>query len=116
MEKKYKGEDTLAIYDLEFFEKNILDKLSVLGDKLIWIGVNEVVPGWDGTYFQKRPGNMNSIMDYQKICDNYDGLFEIIGIKNDDSSIMQHTVDNIHLSTEGMKYIRNEIINSIVSK
>lgn len=113
MEEKYKGEDTLAIYDLEFFEKFILDKLSEFGDKLIWISVNEVVIGWDGTYFQKRPGNMNSIMDYQKICDNYDGLFKIIEMKNDDSSVMEYTVDNVHLSKGGMQYVYYEIINAV---
>lgn len=105
----YDGEYTSSLYSKYFLENYILKELKQI-DNLIYIGLNKVLDNWDGNYNKKRPQNINTILDFNSIL--IDSLENIIDISSwSEEEIKKYTVDNIHLSSNGFKHIKEEIKN-----
>ena len=105
----YNGQPTASLYSISMLNKYILPRMNSYGKKLVWIGVNEVLVDWQGSYSRPRPENLNVILSYQ---DSIDTRFS--GSRVDlrswkDDSIRRYTVDNIHLSDQGIRYLENEL-------
>jgi hypothetical protein len=103
----YQNERTFSMYTLDFLKKYILRELKLI-DNLIYIGSNRILDNWLGNYSKERPKNMNEIIKYDRLI--LDTLKYSIDISNwTDSEIKKYTVDNIHLSSEGFRYLENEL-------
>jgi hypothetical protein len=109
----YEGEPTASIYTINFLRDFIIDKINRIETKIIWIGVNKVLTYWDGNYSNKRPDNMNQILNYQQIIDQH-FTGDNISLSNlTDDEIKLYTVDNIHLSIEGFRYLYNLVVKKV---
>lgn len=108
---KYEGDDTLNMYNLEMAEKKLIPILQKIPN-LLWISSNNIVKGWNGNYFRKRPSNIHLIEEYSKLF--VDKLPRVLNLHTwSDEDVKKYTCDNMHLSTEGSEYIFNEIIKIV---
>jgi hypothetical protein len=104
---KYEGEATISFLDFNTLKSEIIPKLSKI-DNLIYIGINRVLPDWNGQYWRKRPVNINEQLVLNDV------ILECIDQKVDlskltDKQIMDLTSDNVHFTNAGFDYIYNEI-------
>lgn len=107
----YNGEKTLPLVDYELAQP-IFTKLLELRN-LLWIPSNRVLPNWRGNYWRDRPTDINIVWsNSSRLLASFD-LDYIDCLKWTDQEIKLYTVDNIHFSSEGMKFLFNRISKSI---
>lgn len=99
----YFGKTVKNFYDKSFLTEHILPKLQAI-ENLVLIGCSPVLTEWRGNYWRDRPKDMNMILDY---CAEYKaGLEHFIDLSQlTRDEIMNYTIDNIHLSQAGFKYV-----------
>jgi hypothetical protein len=110
---KYLGERTASLYSLQVLEDYLLPALNRLKDKLVWIGVNPVLDDWLGNYARPRPANINEILEYQRCADRGFNGIKIRLSEFSREEITSFTVDNIHLSEQGMERIASEFVRAV---
>lgn len=107
--ENYEGQATSSIYTKDCLRDFIINRINKIETTVIWIGVNRVLTDWNGNYSKKRPDNINKVLEYQEIINqHFSG--KIIPLDNlSDQEIKTYTVDNIHLSIEGFRYVHKLI-------
>jgi hypothetical protein len=110
-QEHYEGDETISLYSLKMLEKSLVPKLQAL-DKLIFIGSNNIVAGWQGDYPKPRPDNIAVLEDYSRIlCDM---LPNVINLHQwSDGQVKQYTCDNLHLTGSGSDWIYKRIMEMI---
>jgi hypothetical protein len=108
----YNNEKTTTLYSEEYFISCVIPSLSSI-QNLVWINSNHFVRGWDGSYKNGRPVNIDETVEgYDKILGEH--LPHIISLKNwDDGEIMKYTIDNIHFSKAGFNILYKTIKTKI---
>lgn len=109
----YQGEDTKSIITTKAYEEVVIPYLQQLGDKLILINTNRIVPNWEGNYTNinpnGRPTNINKVAVYsEKTVGKFNNLINLLEWSDED--IRKYTVDNMHLTYAGSEYIYNKLI------
>lgn len=104
----YKGSPTETIIN-ENIKDFIIEKLQPYKQKIITVTTVNVDDNWDGSYWQKRPENINRWLEDERIFAK-----KIAGISIDLSDLEPtiETVDNIHFSNRGFCTIRDRIERS----
>lgn len=103
----YEGEPTYSFLNKEALTSIVLPSLQRMPN-LIYIGVNRVLPDWDGIYWRKRPSNINEQLKLDALL--------LAEIKNTidlsdltDEQIKDYTSDNVHYTKEGFDYILSKL-------
>lgn len=104
----YMGEDTKSLITIKAYDEVIIPYLKNIGDKLILINTNKIVPNWEGDYLNVnpngRPDNINIIKEYsKKTLGNFKNLINILDWNDED--VKKYTVDNMHLTYLGSEYL-----------
>ena len=104
----YKGSPTETIIN-ENIKDFVAEKLQPYKQKIIAVTTVNVDDNWDGSYWQKRPENMN-----RWLADERQFAKKISGVLIDLSNLKPRveTVDNIHFSDSGFCTIRDRIERS----
>lgn len=112
-EGKYLGEDTYSFASEKYIDKIIKMLNQKLDKKIIYLNCNVIDDEFLGTYWRKRPDNLNKqlqIEDY--FLANFDvfliNLRDLVGNNQE-----LYTVDNVHYSKIGHELISRNIINFI---
>lgn len=112
---EYRGEPTINLYSLPMLEDRVIPYLRQLGDKLIFVNSNRLVPGWEGDYTIKnpdgRPHNIRLIEDYaQRMSTSFDCVDLL---KWSSRQIKRFTTDNMHLSWAGSEWIAARLLKRL---
>lgn len=103
----YEGEKTASLYPLSQFEKIVLPKMQAIRG-LIWIGCNKVILDWQGSYWKKRPDDINVIMAYSDLAEKR--LSHVVSLSDwDNRQIKLFTDDNIHPNASGYRCIYSRV-------
>ncbi len=108
----YCNELTYNLYTIDYLKNHIIHRLLEYKN-LIYIGINPVILDWRGNYFRDRPDNINIILKYNEVLVSMLSSIDIS--KWDEKQIKDLTVDNIHLSANGMNYLKREVKNKLNS-
>lgn len=101
----YYNEKLSNLYSIDYFESNIIPLLLAINN-FIYIGCNPILHNWRGNYWKDRPKDINIILDYSKLLENYLPPQNVISLLNwNEEEIMKRTVDNIHLNKYGYIYL-----------
>lgn len=108
----YDGEETRSLISLNINKDIIIPYLQNLGDKLIFINSNAIVPHWDGNYVLKnplgRPKNINIITKYsEQTIGKFQNMINLLDWTDND--VKKYTVDNMHLTYEGSEWIYEKL-------
>lgn len=90
---------------IEFISKN----LNLLLPKIIYIGINDIDISYKGTYWRKRPSNINEQKKLEKIFIDGTNLDIILSLNDISRSVKYYTTDNVHLNTNGHNLIIQEL-------
>ncbi len=91
---EYEGDKTINLYSLEMAKRCLLPRLKKI-PHLIWIGINRLVPGWNGNYWKPRPANISVIEEYSALfAAELDHVVDLMVWDFDD--VMRYTFDNMH--------------------
>jgi len=103
----YEGEPTAPIYPIDAARHYVVPLLERIPN-LVWIGPNRVLPSWRGNYRRDRPASMYIVEDFTALF--AEALPNVIDLRSwTDAEIQRFTVDNIHLSQEGFRYLLSEL-------
>ncbi|WP_277656463.1 hypothetical protein [Seleniivibrio woodruffii] len=104
----YNNDNVTKIYSVDFLKSYLIPKLQNFNG-LICVGVNRVLEHWQGSYEKARPENMNDILEYDNILRSAIDKYVTLSDWSDDD-IKFYTVDNIHYTADGFRFIKEEII------
>jgi len=105
----YDGEETASLYSIDVLKKYIIPAINSLKPNVVWIGVCPVLNDWLGNYAKRRPENINVILDYQaSVNSDFSGCLVDISSWSA-NEIMNHTIDNIHLTSDGNRFVLNAL-------
>lgn len=108
---QYAGEDTASLYGEDVLDEYILPAMNSVKARIVWISVNPVLPDWSGSYERGRPANMNEILSYEeRIAATFLGD-RVSLVDWGEKEIRELTVDNIHLSERGVRYVERRLAN-----
>ena len=114
---EYRGERTQNLISLAMLERKIIPYLKqTIGDRLIFINTNRIVPGWEGNYTIKnpdgRPRNIRIIEDYAALMsEHFSNGIDLM--KWSDRQIRRFTVDNMHLTHAGSEWIFERLMKRL---
>ena len=108
----YFGKTVKNFYSMEFLDEHVIPNLKAI-DNLILIGCNPILHNWRGNYWRDRPHNMNMVLDYSNRCKSELEYFIDLS-KLSENEIKTLTIDNIHLSRDGFRYL-HQLINAKLS-
>ncbi len=101
----YNGEKTGCIYTSDQFLNIIIPKLKLIKE-LVFIGCNPVLLDWRGSYWQDRPQDINSLLDYCEIAKKE--IKNTIDLSEwSPEDIKTYTDDNIHPNKQGYSKLTN---------
>jgi hypothetical protein len=103
----YEGEPTYAFMTPELLNDFILPKLLSVNN-MIYIGCNKVLSDWQGNYWRKRPSNINTQLQFDKVIMSTVGNCVDMSVLSDDE-VRTYTTDNVHYNKSGFKYILSKI-------
>ena len=107
----YEGEVTHNAFSVDMMREFVLPRLLAIPN-LVFIGSNPILTDWDGSYWKKRPSNIRIIEEYSRIaCEALPNSISLDHWERPD--IMRYSLDNIHFSQEGMKYLSGKIKKQI---
>lgn len=112
----YRDEPTKNLYSLDMLRHRVIPWLAEsLGDRLIFINSNRIVPGWEGDYAIKnpdgRPKNVGIIEDYAALMARH---FDTIDLMQwSDKQTQRFTVDNMHLTHAGSEWIYERVMRRL---
>jgi len=107
----YEGDKTINMFSLDMAEKYLIPYLNKIPN-LIFIGCNNLVKGWEGNYFKKRPENIFLLEEYSKVfCSKLQNTIDLTSW--DDEDVMKYTYDNIHLTKKGGEILFGKIKRKI---
>lgn len=103
----YENYGTDSIVNADLYKK-YMEKLDSVKVPIIAITTQAVLDDWRGNYWRARPRNMNSFLalerEFWKRVTPY-----VIQIPDDECLIKKFTMDNIHPTKLGFKYLSEEV-------
>lgn len=111
----YRGEPTTNLYSLEMLETRVIPYLQSLGERLVFINSNRLVPGWEGDYLIKNPdGRPRNIRLLEAYAERMSEAFDCIDLlKWSPRQIKRFTVDNMHLTHAGSEWIFERVMKRL---
>lgn len=104
---KYQGELTYSFMNEKALYDVVLPILKNIPN-LIYIGASPVLSDWDGSYWRKRPENINDVLCLDSIMK--ENLKNHISLSNFTSNeVKKFTSDNVHYTREGFEYIYEQL-------
>jgi hypothetical protein len=112
---EYRGEPTTNLYSLQMLETRVIPYLQGLGERLIFINSNRLVPGWEGDYIAKNPdGRPKNIRVLEEYAEKMSEAFDCIDLlKWSERQVKKLTVDNMHLTHAGSEWIYERLMNRL---
>ena len=109
----YYGEKTISFLNRDAIINVLLPLLQSIPN-LVYIGVNPVLTDWNGSYWRRRPANINDQLLLDAILLN--GLQEVIDLSSlSKDEVKMYTSDNVHYTREGFSYIY-KMLKSLMPK
>jgi len=109
----YYGEKTLSFLNRDAISNVLLPLLKSIPN-LVYIGVNPVLTDWDGSYWRRRPANINDQLLLDAVLLNE--LQEVIDLSSlSEEEVKMYTSDNVHYTRVGFDYIY-KMLNPLMPK
>jgi hypothetical protein len=110
-EDDYLGQKTSAIISWDNLLIDISDKFNEISN-FIWISCNPVDVSWRGNYSRDRPININLVNDKsKKLIEKLNENVSVVNLTDlTIEEVHKYTCDNIHLSEDGMNFVKNKIL------
>lgn len=103
----YENDVTDSIVNADLYKK-YMEKLQSVNVPIIALTTQTVLDDWRGNYWRARPSNMNSFLalerEFWKSVTPY-----VIQVPDDECLIKKFTMDNIHPTKLGFKYLSDEV-------
>lgn len=104
---KYQGENTYSFLNEEALNNVVLPILKNIPN-IIYIGASPVLLDWDGSYWRKRPENINDVLILDAIMKR--ALINHISLSClTTEQIKKYTSDNVHYTKDGFEYIYKQL-------
>lgn len=104
---KYQGENTYSFLNEEALNNVVLPILKNIPN-IIYIGASPVLLNWDGSYWRKRPENINDVLILDAIMKR--ALINHISLSClTTEQIKKYTSDNVHYTKDGFEYIYKQL-------
>lgn len=107
----YEGEPTCSFYSFSMARTLAEHHLAKLPN-LIWIGCNQIVPNWRGTYWKERPADMPIVVEYSTLFE--ETLPNTISLRHwTQEDVKNYTSDNVHPNKAGFEFLRQEVVKKL---